>query len=425
MKILLITHYYEPELGAPQRRWAGFVQRWQQAGHQVTVYCPSPHYPDRHSTGALRQPHNKPFTVERGNYGEKIQRLPYLLHGYSGVTRFLDQSFTAVSALFLALIREKKKTYDVVISTVPGTPSAFAGQAIANRQGCPHVLDLRDAWPDILVGRALQASSRNPLKKIEGSLKEKAANAFIKAVRHQQRQADMLVTTTYAFARILRGRGLTQVETITNGTDPQEFITLEPYNPDASSPLRLQYLGTIGRSQGLIVLLKSLRELQKHGLDQKIQLRIIGEGADLPHLKHYAEKHKLAVEFLPPIPRHELAQAYAWADANIVSLRNKKAFEWTVPSKIFELISTQRKIIALVSGEAAQIIKNTASGTVLQPGDVSALTQELEKLITEKSTCFMGDEPLNKIKAEYSYDVLAHRYLELLENLVDRGVSQK
>ena len=40
MKILVLTHYYEPEIGAPQRRWSAMVSRWQQAGHQVTVYCP-------------------------------------------------------------------------------------------------------------------------------------------------------------------------------------------------------------------------------------------------------------------------------------------------------------------------------------------------------------------------------------------------
>ena len=43
MKMLLLTHYYAPEFGAPQRRWSALVQRFIAAGHRVTVAAPVPH----------------------------------------------------------------------------------------------------------------------------------------------------------------------------------------------------------------------------------------------------------------------------------------------------------------------------------------------------------------------------------------------
>jgi hypothetical protein len=45
MRILLITHNYAPEVGAPQHRWNALVQRFVAAGHDVAVLAPSPHFP--------------------------------------------------------------------------------------------------------------------------------------------------------------------------------------------------------------------------------------------------------------------------------------------------------------------------------------------------------------------------------------------
>ncbi|WP_252975991.1 hypothetical protein [Janibacter melonis] len=45
MKLLLVTHFYPPEIGAPQRRWEGFVGHWTRSGMDVTVVCPLPIIP--------------------------------------------------------------------------------------------------------------------------------------------------------------------------------------------------------------------------------------------------------------------------------------------------------------------------------------------------------------------------------------------
>ena len=418
MKILLFTHYYEPELGAPQRRWSGLISRWQKAGHQVTVYCPSPHYPDRNSTAALRHAGNKPWSVEVGRYGESIHRMPYILHGYSGGVRFVDQIFTSLVSGAASLYSERKNNYDVVISTVPGLPSSFAGQMVARRKKIPHVLDLRDAWPDILVGDAETPIDYSAKERIVAGAKAFVGRSLAKSVRKVQHQADLLVTTTYSFAQILRKRGLENIETVTNGADPEQLIATAQRTNTERPYLQVQYLGTIGRSQGLTVLLRALRKLKERSQGDLVKLRFIGEGADLPNLKSYAEKHGLDVEFCPPVPHEELAEAYSWADINIVSLRKAKVFEWTVPSKIFELISTRRRIIGLVDGEAARLLMETRAGDVLPPGDAVALADKFEELAQNQQKLTMSDYAFNMLQKEYSYDVLAEKYVQLLEKVV-------
>src|SRR5690625_7090287 len=69
MRILLLTHYYAPEFGAPQRRWSALVQRFIASGNQVTVAAPVPHYPGGRPTPAQRRTHHV-GDIERGAHGE-------------------------------------------------------------------------------------------------------------------------------------------------------------------------------------------------------------------------------------------------------------------------------------------------------------------------------------------------------------------
>src|SRR5699024_12377064 len=45
MRIVLLSHYYYPEVGAPQRRWRILVDHLRAAGHDVITVAPHPHYP--------------------------------------------------------------------------------------------------------------------------------------------------------------------------------------------------------------------------------------------------------------------------------------------------------------------------------------------------------------------------------------------
>src|SRR5437764_6126158 len=46
VKILYISQYFPPEMGAPSARVSELAQRWAQAGHDVTVLTGFPNHPD-------------------------------------------------------------------------------------------------------------------------------------------------------------------------------------------------------------------------------------------------------------------------------------------------------------------------------------------------------------------------------------------
>lgn len=411
MKILLLTHYYTPEIGAPQRRWSAFVERWSAAGHEVRVVCPPPHYPDKQSTAHWRgrYPFFKPAP---GALGETVVRTPYIVHGFSGAVRLLDQLVVATASLGWTLgAATKGWKPDVVVATVPGLPSLLAGSAASCLLRRPLVAEFRDAWPDVITGELNSQVGSQPLHR------QAVKRAFFKAVTALQKGAAACITTTEGFAAALAERGISRVQVISNGSDTESFMDLAHTNRQ-DGVLRVQYLGTVGRSQGLGVLLDALEDLYRRGHRSAVKLRIVGSGADLPNLKARAEALNLEVDFLPPVPREDLEETYRWADVEIVSLRDTKPFRHTVPSKIFELLSTQRKIIGLVAGEAASILHLSGVSTVVPPEDSTALADALEELIKDQRELMVGTTGRYLLYNDYNYKTLSQRYLKILQEVV-------
>lgn len=413
MKILLLTHYYEPEIGAPQRRWSAFVKHWTSAGHEVRVVCPPPHYPDRQAAAQWRGQYSF-FKPAPGALGETVVRTPYLAHGFSGTVRLLDQLVVATCSLAWTLSAAIGGWRpDVIVATVPGLPSLLAGSAASRVIDRPLVAEFRDAWPDVVTGDMSTQVARQSLPR------HLLKAAVFRSVTALQKQAATCITTTEGFATTLKERGIKHVEVISNGAETVSFMELE-HNDRGDGILRVQYLGTVGRSQGLSVLLDAVDELYQRGYREQVKLRIVGSGADLPVLQAEAARRSLDVDFQPPVSRADLQKTYQWADVEIVSLKDTKPFRHTVPSKIFELLSTQRRIIGLVAGEAAMILQRSGVSTVVPPQNAQALADALEQLIGNSTELAVGTTGRYLLYNDYNYTALSRRYLAKLERAVDR-----
>jgi glycosyltransferase involved in cell wall biosynthesis len=96
----------------------------------------------------------------------------------------------------------------------------------------------------------------------------------------------------------------------------------------------------------------------------------------------------------------------------IVSLIDKEIFSLTVPGKTQTYIAARKPIIAIIEGEAANLIKENGLGFVAKPNDINGIknvfeqaintfSEEIEALI-EKSdllseTVFNKDQILNNL----------------------------
>lgn len=432
MRLLLLTHYYAPEFGAPQRRWSALVQRFIAAGHRVTVAAPVPHYPSGRPTPTQRRMH-RVGAVEIGRHGEKILRTAFLPHRADIASRTADHVIAAVDAL-----RQLRRRFsrpdtrpDVIVATAPAIPTLLLGRTLAMLWGVPLVVEMRDAWPDLVthvgpVGaldlEAAHTVHRSALHRTLSWAVALAKGEVHEQVTGWQSGARAVVTTTGRFAEVLRERGVGIVQVVRNGTDLSLVRAQRDHLPGDHPELRCLYLGNMGRSQGLDTVVRAAAALHRQGVDVKV--RMVGHGVEAPALAALAYELGAPVEVIPRIPHREVGAQYAWADTVIVSLRDWAPFAWTVPSKLYEMLATGRHITALLDGEAADVVREAGAGDVLPPEDVEALTALWRDLATDRSRAGVRASGRDWVAEHADDDVLAQRYLEILHRVTENGVTQ-
>ncbi|MCP3426198.1 glycosyltransferase family 4 protein [Rothia sp. AR01] len=462
MRILLLSHYYAPEIGAPQRRWSALVREWRALGHEVTVLTSMPHYPHPDLTEAMRAG-RRPYRRETGEHGETVIRMPYLPHGKDVLTRTLDHFYVSLQSLTMGLLRAGGG-HDVVITTVPALTSLFAGHVAARLLRAPLVVEMRDAWPDLVTFTPGISQGRG----ITGALR----SLTHRWVTRLQLGSHQVVTTSSRFAGILAARGVESVTVIRNGADLSTTPDLAPAarrlasvaepgpsdaesgpsaagtapsaagltpstaepdlsaaksassatepgtDPDgATAParrtLKVLYLGTLGRSQGLSAIIDAAGMASAGGVD--LRLRFVGAGAEREALEERARESLADITFLDPVPHREVAEHYGWADTVAVSLRDWAPFRWTVPSKLYELLATNVHVSALVSGESAEIVRAADAGFVAAPGDAKALARHWMEAAADRSVLDHGGAGRRWVAEHTDNKDLSARYLRLLE----------
>ncbi len=408
MHILLLSHYFQPENVAPQRRWDELASRFIDAGHRVTVICPPPHYP----SGRVRREHRRayrPGSSATTAYGARVIRSLYLPHGSDIGTRTADHLVAAAHASWLAwrTLRGPRRP-DVIIATAPGIPSLLAGRFLARRARVPLISEMRDAWPDLVTFTPGLLAGRGPL-------------AWIKRFVHGritrwQRDAARVVVTTSRFADVLASRGVADPVVIRNGSVLATFDSIPSRAP--SRDLHVLYMGNMGRSQGLDTVVRAAATLVAEGLP--LRVRFVGHGAERAALRRLNAQLGSPIEILDEVAPSEVFGHYAWADSLVVSLRDWEPFEWTVPSKLYESLATGKHVTGLLAGEAAEVVTASDGGDVVAPGDRQGLEALWRALLDDRERLRVRASGRTWIQEHASYDRLASDYLTVLGEALAR-----
>ncbi|WNB85184.1 glycosyltransferase [Cellulomonas sp. ATA003] len=167
--------------------------------------------------------------------------------------------------------------------------------------------------------------------------------------------------------------------------------------------------------------MRAAADLQARGVP--VRLRIVGAGAERPGLEHLAASLRAPVDFLGPVPHAEVVHHYGWADTLLVSLRGWGPFEWTVPSKLYEVLATGRHITAALAGEGAGLVSRTGAGDVVTPEDARALVDLWTTLQRDRTRLVVDGRGRAWATEHADFDVLAERYLAVLHDVVGHGTG--
>jgi glycosyltransferase involved in cell wall biosynthesis len=364
VRATFLTHYYPPEVGAPQARIAALARGLGDRGVAVTVHTCPPHYPD----GVIRPGYrNVPWRDERLETTRIVRSAVYPAPNRGFARRLANHASFALSALATA---PATGPADVVVVETP--PLFLAGIAIpyASLKGAPLVVHVADLWPDSAV--ELGALRRPRL---------------IAAARRLERScyaaAAAIVCPTLGIAAELRRRPEAgpKVHRIAPSVDVERF-TVDPRRDGGR--FRILYAGTVGLGQGLDTLISAATRLADEGIaDGEIEVVIAGDGADAPALRErLAREGPPNTRMIGPVPHERVPSLYAEADAAAVLLRDLPLFRGALPSKLLEAMAAARPVLLSAGGEAADLVQQAGAGLVVppeQPGELARAIVELHR----------------------------------------------
>lgn len=400
MRILLISQYWEPENGVPQRRWSWLANVLEKAGHELFVVAPPPHYKRRVSF--------KEWLAEKGyrskedsceiNSNRVVLRSGYVPGGDSISQKALNQIAVAAGAIHVIVRRPGKLAGfqpDLVIGTVPAIPTAFVAALAARRFKAPYVIDLRDAWPELLtVSDRWNAAMGEPslrqriLSKGPLQIAVGITNIWLNQVL---KHASAVISTSSRLEKKLQARYPESQKTYTvrNVFPPETLIAKEPLLDGPNDTLNVLYAGTLGRAQNLANALWAAKEAELAGVH--VRLRFVGAGAAKCELVELADRLGIEATFESYRSAELLRECYEWADTALVHLTDWSPLVEAVPSKTYELMNQGLHISGVVQGETADIIRRLKAGDVVEPESPEALAQLWVGLAENRSMLQVSD----------------------------------
>lgn len=405
MKILVLTHYYPPEVNAPASRLSEHARVWAQAGHDVTVVTCVPNHP----TGRAYPGYRNRLWQEETRDGVRVIRLWTWLAANEG---FLPRISNYVSYLLSVLLwMWRLPRADVVLST---SPQFFCGLAgwLLKRKRRPWVLEIRDLWPESIV--------------TVGAMKRGAAIRLLEAIeRFAYRQADLVVSVTDGFVSHIRERrGEGPIAVIKNGVDLTTFTT-----PDAAAEAEFRsahglngkfvaaYVGTHGMAHKLDTVLEAAELLRDRS---DIAFLLVGDGAERERLVGEVAARGLSnVVMLGQQPKSAMPGIWAASDAALVLLRRVDTFKTVIPSKMFEAMAMACPMILGVEGEAKALMEAGGAGIAITPESATELAAAVTRLADDPAfAAQLGESGRSFVAREFDRRVLAERLLGEMQALV-------
>jgi glycosyltransferase involved in cell wall biosynthesis len=367
MKIVILTQYYQPEMGAPQSRLYELATGLQKLGWEVSVVTAMPNYP----TGKIFKEYKGHFSVIEVAAGIKIKRLWLYASNSSStfprIVSMLSFSFTALFATFF--IRRQKADFLLVES--PPLTVAFSGWLLSKLAGCRLLLNVSDLWP--LSAKELGAIS-------DGT----AYRMLEKLEKFLYRKAEVSIGQSQEIVDHIANKGGANVYLFRNGVDIHRFkVAVKKEN--AGTP-RLIYAGLLGVAQGVLAICR--------GIDFKalgVEFHVYGNGAERQELETFLAEHPGKNIILhQPVGRNEIPALLQGFDGTIIPLvRN---IYGAVPSKIYEAMAAGLPVLFSGEGEGAAIITKYEVGLVSPAGEMEMLKQNIAKLMTNEAMQFSFSE---------------------------------
>jgi glycosyltransferase involved in cell wall biosynthesis len=171
------------------------------------------------------------------------------------------------------------------------------------------------------------------------------------------------------------------------------------------------FVGRLDPVKGVTILLEAFAEARRSHPDAK--LTVVGDGPARAALETQTKMLGVseATTFLGYCSQSDVANLLQRADCLVLP-----SFAEGVPVVLMEAMASGKPVIATQVGGVAELVQDGASGFLVPPGDVKALTSKLLTLFSDQDLCHrMGEIGRQKVMIEFNVRREAAWLLSLLQ----------
>lgn len=406
MKILILTQYFPPEVGAAQNRLLETALRLQKNGAEVKVLTAMPNYPEM----KIRPGYKGRLYLKETLNGLEIHRAWIYVGNNKKILSRLLNYFSFVFTSFWVGLFKLGKT-DFIFCESPPLFLGMTAVLLKKIKRCKLVFNVADLWPETAekLGLITNRTVLNISRKLEEYLY--ASSALITG------QTKGIVTNIQSrFPNKI-------VHWLPNGVDLSLYRVDEVQegwrekNGFAKDDFLLIYAGTIGHIYSWDMVMEAAKITLQHS---SIKWIFIGDGSAKSNLVSQKEKMNLTNVFIfNPVPRSALPEIWKSVNILFLPLLNIDINRGVVPAKTFEAMAMKVPILLGAEGEAKQLFIDVGkAGLFFIPENTTDFIDKIMYLFNnrEESKQF-GENGLAYVKENFDRSLVTDKLFALLSSL--------
>jgi len=404
MRILFLTQYYPPEIGAPQNRLHELAVRLKAKDVDVEILTALPNYPKMEVQEEYKNGRNREELID----SIPVHRSWIYVSKSKGIISRLLNYFSFVWSSYWR--GRKLGKFDFLLVESPPLFLGYSAMRLSKILNAKLIFNVSDLWPESAEKLGIVTNQR--LLKLAYNLEAKCYT-----------QSTLITGQTQGIVDDIKSRfPQKNVYWLPNGVD------VEFYNPDRiedsdfrqrnnfkSDDLLLFYGGILGHAQGLEIILKAAKLLKDKN---SIQFIIQGSGPEKTFLLELKKELKLSnVHFFDPVTKAEMPAIVKAVDVALIPLKNLPLFQGAIPSKVFEALAMKKPLLLGVDGEARKhFIENAKAGLFFIPENEEDLAKQILDMANNSEKLIqMGINARNYVSTHFNRDKIASQFLEVLE----------
>lgn len=396
MKVLIVSFYYTPEMGAAPSRITNMAEGMAAEGCDVDILTCLPNYPK----GKIFDGYTRCYSKKESIRGINVYRYwTYATVSKNPFARMFGMLFFALDIWVFGLKCRRVKGYDRIIINTPPLLVAFSAMLLFRciYRKCA-VLNVSDLWP-------ISALELGAVRKESFSYKfmlwmERFLYRNTSAYQGQSQQIiDHIESFKFKKQHFL----------YRNLQPRQQLPTQEVGDRNC---FRIVYAGLLGVAQDILGIIQHIN-FKEIGAE----LHIYGGGNQAEAIQQYISGKDCGVVFHGYQPKQAINSVLGCFHASIVPLA--VAITGAVPSKIFDLLPHGTPVLFAGGGEGETIVKRNGFGLTSKPGDYESLKENILilKTIPEGEYQSFRQRCTEASQSDFSFDNQIEKYCNFLKQI--------